>query len=247
MMRLILLCATLVVTVGCSRFETEYGEFAGGSSESSINGLGMLRRSFENAQWDAKKLSRLSERAEDFDLIVWAPADATTLYDDAREWFENWLAGGTRTLVYIVPDDGTELAYLDQARRLAPPEQQLEYRRRIAQLQSSQMISHLQRSQSIESGWFVLNPLPRNQSLSTQTGDRWNMASLASNSSTNTRFELSGIQYQLDALPQTVSTGSSGTASSTASPSSFYKYQTTTSAATDLKLSLWLQLIRDRC
>ncbi len=40
MIRLVVSCVLLCLTVGCSRFETEYGQFAGGTSESSINGLG---------------------------------------------------------------------------------------------------------------------------------------------------------------------------------------------------------------
>ncbi len=215
MMRLLLLCLLMIALGGCSRFETQYGEFSGGSSESSINGLGMLRRSFENVKWDTKKLSRLSERAEAFDVIVWAPADATTLYDDAREWFEDWLAGGNHTLVYIIPDDGCDLAYFDQARQFAPPEQQLEYRRRIAQLQSAQLMSHLQLSPMIESGWFVLKPLPRNELISNQPKDHWQITKVASMPSANTRIPFSGIQYRLEALtPPGNQASTSGTSTS---------------------------------
>ncbi len=199
----------------------------------------MLRRSFENADWKTTKLSRLSERAATSDVIVWAPADASTLYDDAREWFEEWLASGPHTLVYIVPDDGTELAYFDEARQTAVPEQQLEYRRRIAQLQTSQMISHVRLFQTIESGWFVLKPLPRNETLSSQPTEHWNVSSLASKPPADTQFTLSGIQYQLESLPAPAPqpSGTAGASSSSSSNAFPYRYNTTASEAADLELT----------
>ncbi len=237
--RLILAASVLTIS-GCGSLVTQYGEFRGGTSDISLNGLGVMRRSFEKAGWESTKVSRLGDRAEALNTIVWAPTSAETLYDDARDWFESWLSTADRTLVYLVPDDGCELAYLEQARLKAAPEQQLAYRRRIAQVRTNRMLAHLQRQKSVVSGWMELKPLRRNALLSHPQPDHWPLDTKTNGKLNDAAQLLSGVHYELQPLSTVASsTGGSGqgTTGYSSQPSYFYKYSITPSNATDLKLT----------
>ena len=119
---------------GCSRgLMPEYGNSKGTSGNKGINGFGALRKSFEANGWKARDVSRLSERLDSLDAIVWIPTTHQSYDAAAIQWVHDWLGDRPRTLIYILPDEGNLVRYWDKARELAPPEQRLEYRRRHAQ------------------------------------------------------------------------------------------------------------------
>lgn len=119
--------------VGCSGGLTpEYGDSKGNRGNKGINGFGALRKSFESNGWKTRDVSRLSERLDSLDAIVWIPTTHQAYEVPAVQWLHDWLGNRPRTLIYVLPDEGNEVRYWDMARDLAPPQQRLEYRRRYA-------------------------------------------------------------------------------------------------------------------
>lgn len=129
-----LLVILLAASSGCRhQLSTEYGYSKGRSGTQSINGFGTLRQAFEQNAWSSRDLHRLNDRLQGLDALVWTPTVHKADETEAVDWLENWLDERPRTLVYVLPDMGSELAYWDSARELAPAEQRVEYRRRYAQ------------------------------------------------------------------------------------------------------------------
>lgn len=144
---------------GCSRLETEYGRTVGVSGKTSIAGFGVLREFYHRNGWTDRTLSRLNERVNNVDTIVWTPNAEQPLSSDATDWFEDWLARGDKTLIYVLKDHRTEYEYWKQASRLAPPPQRLEYRRRLARAKIARDRNLLARPGKISNGWFTAVPL----------------------------------------------------------------------------------------
>lgn len=144
---------------GCSRLETEYGKTTGSSGRKSIGGFGVLREFYRQNDWNDRTLSRLSERLNNVDTIVLIQEFETPLSSEATGWFETWLGRGDKTLIYVLRDHRTEYEYWKQAARLAPPEQRLEYRRRLARAKLRRDATLLSRPAKITNGWFTAVPL----------------------------------------------------------------------------------------
>ncbi len=144
---------------GCGRFSTEYGDSAGPQGRSSINGFGALRQSFENAGFENRDITRLTERMTKTDTIVWTPSHLVSFHSDVTSWLDRWLTMGGRTLVFVVPDSGSEADYWIDASRMAPPEQRLEYRRRAARSMNERMVWRLNREPLVSNGWIHAAPL----------------------------------------------------------------------------------------
>ena len=152
--------------VGCSSLITEYGESDGVQGNKSLNGFGALRTAISEAKTseevtiNARNLSRLSTRAERFDTIVWIP----TAWPPANQpavttWLNRWLRKGHKTIVFVVPDGGSTEAYFREAAALAPPEQRLEYRRRLANLINERLLEDESRRDLQWGDWFVAEAL----------------------------------------------------------------------------------------
>ncbi|EMI20221.1 hypothetical protein RMSM_02840 [Rhodopirellula maiorica SM1] len=71
----------------------------------------------------------------------------------------------------MIPDSGSETDYWIDASRVAPPEQRLEYRRRVAKSINRRIRSRLNRSASQSNGWFTSTSLPVGQSLTKIDGE----------------------------------------------------------------------------
>lgn len=164
------LMATIVLMGGCSRLSTDYGQ-SKGSGKKSLNGFGALRAAYENAGFRDRDVSRLSERVSQADVIVWTPQTLKPIDTSATRWFEGWLRRGNRTLVYIVPDSGSETDYWMDAGSMAPPAQRLEYRKRAAKSVNERMVWRLNRQPIPSNGWFRVEPTDDRQRLGKTTGD----------------------------------------------------------------------------
>lgn len=149
------LLAFLFCFTGCQKLETEYGRSVGKSGRKSIAGFGVLREFYRKNDWRDRTLTRLSERLNNVDTIVWTPDATTPLSNEATLWFEAWLARGDKTLVYVLRDYRTEYDYWDRASRVAPPPQRLEYRRRLARAKLERDRKWLARPAMITNGWFT--------------------------------------------------------------------------------------------
>lgn len=128
-----LLVVLFAFSGGCSKdLPTEYGYSKGRSGTASINGLGALRQSFESNAWESRDLHRLNDRLQSIDALVWTPTLHKADESEAVAWFQEWLGERPRTLIYVLPDRGSEPSYWESARELAPSDQRVEYRRRYA-------------------------------------------------------------------------------------------------------------------
>ena len=139
-------------------FSTEYGASKGWKGKASINGFGAVRQAYLDAGFRDRDVSRLTRRAKEIDTLVWTPRQITPITNDVTKWMEGWLRQGKRTLVYVVPDSGSEADYWRVARPTADPKQRLEYRRRWAQSLNRQQEWTLNRTIVPSNGWFELHP-----------------------------------------------------------------------------------------
>jgi len=158
----LLLVLLLSIASGCGGdLSTEYARSKGRSGTHSINGLATLRQSFEKEAWNSRDLHRLNDRLQSLDALVWTPTLHKADESQAVDWLQQWLLERPRTLIYVLPDMGSEQAYWDSARELAPADQRMEYRRRSARALSRAMtqwsagaIDPLDDSLLIERPWF---------------------------------------------------------------------------------------------
>jgi len=145
----------LFVASGCRQLETDYGATEGRKGRESVAGFAVMREYFRARGWNDRKAVRLSERLMGQKTIVLIAEDTEALSQQAITWFEQWLAQGNRTLVYVLRDYQTVAAYWEAAQPLAPPDQRLEYRRRVARALLEKQQQLLTRQQQISSGWFT--------------------------------------------------------------------------------------------
>ncbi|TWU40428.1 hypothetical protein [Novipirellula artificiosorum] len=168
--KLIVCLVILVAAAGCNRLSTEYGHSSGVQGRQSLNGFGALRETFVQAGLNDRDIRRLTQRVERCDIIVWTPEYLTSIQSDATRWFDRWLRRGGHTLVFVIPDSGSETDYWLQASRLASAEQRLEYRRRAARSINQRMQWRLNRTTMPTNGWFVSEPLVQRRGFSKTDG-----------------------------------------------------------------------------
>lgn len=156
----LLLAAVVSFASGCGRVPTDYGFSAGMKGRQSVNGFSALRQTFDNSGHTCGDVRRLSDRLNRTDTIVWTPQVLGPIEPSVTEWFEGWLEQGSRTLIYIVPDSGSEADYWLKAQAFAPADQRLEYRRRAARAINQRFRWRLNRSPVMSNGWFEIAPLP---------------------------------------------------------------------------------------
>lgn len=145
----------LFVVSGCRQLETDYGATEGRKGRESVAGFAVMREYFYARGWKDRKAVRLSERLMGQKAIVLIAEDTETLSQEAIDWLEQWLAQGNRTLVYVLRDYQTVAAYWEAAQPLAPPDQRLEYRRRVARALLEKQQQLLTRQPQISNGWFT--------------------------------------------------------------------------------------------
>ncbi len=159
-----------VCCTGCAEISTEYGKTKGMSGRTSLNGFGAFRSAYENAGFRDRDVTRLSDRVMRTDVIVWTPQILGPIDAPVTRWFDRWLRRGGRTLVYIVPDSGSEADYWIDAAKLAPPAQRLEYRKRAAGAINERMLWRLNRGDVRSNGWFRIETLKHRRKLGTISG-----------------------------------------------------------------------------
>lgn len=168
---IILLSLLISATIGCGGLSTKYGDSSGRSGEQSLNGFGALRESFKNAGFQHRDVSRLSNRVLTNDALVWTPTHFNGFNPRVTRWIDRWLTQGDRTLIFVIPDSGSETDYWIDASKLAPPEQRLEYRRRVAKSINRRIQSRLIRNAAVSNGWFTSSPLPTGHPITKLDGE----------------------------------------------------------------------------
>ncbi len=181
-LRWVALLSFASLLVGCGDgLRSEYGESQGSLAERSVNGFTTLRNAYRAAGLQDRGVSRLTDRVKRLDVIVWTPAHPAGIDDETTRWLETWLRQGGRTLVYVLPDSGSEAAYYREARPLAPPAERLEYRRKYAESLIDEHAWQVARGVLPSNGWFVARPkvqrstlkaVPRDRAVSPPAADR---------------------------------------------------------------------------
>ncbi len=149
-----------IALAGCNELSTDYGATKGLSGRTSLNGFGALRRGYEMCGYRSRDVSRLTDRVRRSDVIVWTPKVLDSIDNKVTRWFDRWLKSGGKTLVYIVPDSGSEADYWMETVKLAPPPQRIEYRKRAGRSINERMIWRLNRGKITSNGWFELESNP---------------------------------------------------------------------------------------
>ncbi|MEM6688894.1 MAG: hypothetical protein AAF664_05670 [Planctomycetota bacterium] len=149
----------LLVSSGCGSLVTTYGVSTGSAGQKSLNGFGTFRLAIKQEGFRTRDLNRLSHRTRVFDAMVWTPSELDTISQENTRWFDSWLRQGDRTLIYILPDSGSELDYWADLIDKAKPEQTVEYRRRIAQARNKELKWSLAREEIAGNGWFIVEPV----------------------------------------------------------------------------------------
>jgi hypothetical protein len=149
----------LMVIAGCGQpeeLEVTYGQRKG-TAASSVNGTGVLAAMYEEAGFSAYTWRYLSSGLHDYDVIVWAPDDFGPPSEETREFFDEWLARENgKTLVYIGRDYDAAGHYWQRVLPTAPPDQQLEIRRRLAQSRATHSSRRLQMPANECVEWFTM-------------------------------------------------------------------------------------------
>jgi len=156
---------------GCSKLTTNYGPSSGRTGRTSLNGFGALRKTYQNAGFECRNATRLTDRVKRSDLILWTPQLLGQIETRATKWFDSWLRTGDKTLIYIVPDSGSEADYWSDTGKLAPPKQRLAYRKKSATAINQQMTWRLNRTSVQDSGWFDVQPSASRQAVGDLSGE----------------------------------------------------------------------------
>lgn len=211
--------------VGCHRFQTEYGDTKGLQGRSSINGFAGFRSTIENAGCATNDVQRLSERTARNDSIVWIPRALGPIENEVTDWLDGWLAEGDHTLVYVLPDSGSEVDYWKNTRPLAPPTQRLEYRRREADAINQRMTWRLRRRSPPSNGWFQVTAKTQSTRVQSLSGPWTTETELQqAKDSTTTGFS---IEYRVGPFDKTINDKVNGI-----TPAFFPNMQTGPSAGT---------------
>ncbi|MEL6107372.1 MAG: hypothetical protein AAFU85_15135 [Planctomycetota bacterium] len=144
---------------GCGpKLGTGYGKSKGYLARRSVNGFSALREAYVKSGFKHRDLTRLTSRVRNANVIVWTPTHPSAIQVKTTRWFESWLTSGHKTLVYVLPDSGSEADYYREASGTAIPVQRLEYRRKYAESLNRAHRWELNRYQYPSNGWFDASP-----------------------------------------------------------------------------------------
>jgi hypothetical protein len=141
---------------------TQYGRRRGNGAADSVNGTAVLANLFEQAGHRVTSITKLSDRLEKFDTIVWAPDRFEPPSAEVRQFLDSWLAGNThRTLVYIGRDYDAAPQYWETMLAGVDEREYDEYVRRHAQAQSRFAARRAALPHDEPAEWFrLLSTLP---------------------------------------------------------------------------------------
>ena len=154
-----ILFACLTFASGCSdALPTGYGVSKGFLAQRSVNGFTTLRGAFREAGFYDRELTRLTDRSRRMSVVVWTPSHPAGIEVRTTAWFDRWFTMGNKTLIYVIPDSGSESDFYRDARPFASPAQRLEYRRKYAERLIVEHGWQLQRTPIPSNGWFSVKP-----------------------------------------------------------------------------------------
>ncbi len=146
-----------LAAVGCrsEQLDASYGRRRGRPGAASVNGTAVFAQLFAQAGFRVTSHRILSPRMEQHEVIVWAPDDFG-LPDRATVTFlEDWLQQSpSRTLIYIGRDYDAEQDYWARLSGGAPPEQAIEFLRRLGRARARHASARARMPREADSDWF---------------------------------------------------------------------------------------------
>ncbi len=154
---LVILTSSLCLS-GCQfGIEGEYGRRVGDSRGTSVNGTSVLASLFEQSGAKVRTARRLGRVVDQADVVVWFPNNYEGPSQAVREHFEKWLqAKDGRTLIYVGRDYDALVEYWKTLLAEAPPEQQMELRRRIARAETAFAQGRAKLEDNADYDWFAV-------------------------------------------------------------------------------------------
>jgi hypothetical protein len=172
---IVLVLFALWLMRGAPDLETGYGRRNGDGYKASVNGTSVLAEMFRRRGHSVVSTDRLSPALRRYNTIVWFPDDFDVPKSEQREFLEEWLweglnSGVQRTVIYVGRDYDAATAYWTRIQPQAPPEQQAEVKRQLAQAKSKFDTERTRLPTTRFGGWFTLRDGPRRK-VTTISGD----------------------------------------------------------------------------
>lgn len=144
---------------GCTSPEVDetYGKRRGAEGGRSVNGTAVLAELYRGRGCRIVTSTRLSPRLEKADCIVWVPNDFAAPTIAQRDFLEDWLYEGERTLIYVGRDFDAAPFYWQRVAADAPPEQLDELLRRGALARSEHDSARTKLADKFDAEWFKVN------------------------------------------------------------------------------------------
>jgi hypothetical protein len=137
---------------------TQYGKRRGAGAGDSVNGTAVLSAMFEDAKHRVTSRQEMNSRLDEYDTIVWFPDEFTPPADDARQFAEDWLASEPgRTFVYVGRDYDAAPEYWTRMLTQVEDSRWMEYRRRLAHVESEFATRRTAMPKHKNAGWFVVD------------------------------------------------------------------------------------------
>ena len=132
-----------------------YGKRRGAANVKSVSGTVVLSDMFRKAGHRVSTFTRFSPRLNDADIIVWAPDDFAPPTKEQRDFLEQWLARGGKTLVYIGRDYDAASAYWQKTKPNVKPEDAEEYQRQYARAKALHEKARAEMPEKQYARWFT--------------------------------------------------------------------------------------------
>jgi hypothetical protein len=171
-------CLLIVVLIcsagltGCSKFESHsYGAIES-ESRTSLNGLGVHKKMWEQVGVKCLAPKRLSRRLDEIDVIVLVSQSFDPPGKAARQWLEDWLKSKAgRTLVYFGRDFNAEQLYLEKTLPTVPDEDSPLVRQRLSIVRAGELQNRLESyTENTFCGWFYLDTQLRSEEVGSFEG-----------------------------------------------------------------------------
>lgn len=146
---------------GRDQLQTGYGRRSGPEQRNSVNGTFAFSEMFRQTGRTVTSVDRLSPRLRRFQTIVWFPDDYARPKDEQLDFLEQWMSEESgRTVIYVGRDYDAASAYWTRILPLAPPDQEAEVRRQLADAKSKYQTSRTSVPQSQYARWFTMKSGP---------------------------------------------------------------------------------------
>lgn len=131
----------------------DYGKRRG-EGRASLNGMSGFASMWEAQGSAVQSADRLTPRLDRFDVVVWCPSGRRPIDVTERERLERWLSQpGYRTLIVVLRDYDAQRDYLEATLPQVAPESRANWRRRISEAATEELLQRMQDPERRPEGW----------------------------------------------------------------------------------------------